>query len=229
MKVEPPWFKPVTKWWGRRKEGADRPSNDLRLSSPYVLYYYFFCSLQAVTNVSTFNVWFPVFFLPAIEVELKFPLCRKYHTYFFFFVLWSVSILSRVSFAGCMLTSWRGTWHVSAVTHQSFPSIPCCEACIDYSLLYLLSLNFPGKEKEHSLNMESFKRSTLQRESQNLTSQSLVISCTILRLLGVPCTNSAPFSGDVFIHFTDVKPLQGFSSQSFHLSAVLQGEEGGNH
>lgn len=118
---------------------------------------------------------------------------------------------------------------MSAVTHQSFPSIPCCEACIDYSLLYLLSLNFPGEEKEHSLNMESLKRSTWQTESQNLTSQSPVISCTILRVLGVPCTNSAPFSGDVFIHFTDVKPLQGFSSQSFHLSTALQGEEGRNH
>ena len=144
-------------------------------------------------------------------------------------MLWSVNILNKASFADCMLMSWRGTWHVSAVTHQSFPSVPCFEVCIDYSLLYLLPelpwwrerafFKHGDFKEEHSL-----KRSTLQRELRNLTSQSLVISCAVLRLLSVPCPNSAPFSIDVFICFTDVKPLQGFLSQSFHLSTIVQEE-----
>ena len=83
----------------------------------------------------------------------------------------------------------------------------------------------PLVKREHSLNTESLKRSTLQRELQNLTSLLLVISCAVLRLLSVPCPNSALFSNDVFICFTDVKPLQGFPSQSFHLSTAVQGEE----
>lgn len=60
------------------------------------------------------------------------------YIYIFLPVLWSVNILNRASFADCMLMSWRGTWHVSAVTHQSFPSVLCSEVCIDYSLLHLL-------------------------------------------------------------------------------------------
>lgn len=113
-------------------------------------------------------------------------------------------------------------WVLSHINHfLVFCAVKC--ALIIHCCIFFLSS--PGEEKEHSLNMETLKRSILQRQLQNLTSQSLVISCAILRLLSVPCPNSAPFSNDAFICFTDVKPLQGFPSQSFHLSPIVQGQE----
>ena len=104
---------------------------------------------------------------------------------------------------GCTIETWGNLLGHPFCSFRSCKRKVCFEVCIDYSLLYLLPelpwwrerafFKYGDFKEEHSL-----KRSTLQRELRNLTSQSLVISCAVLRLLSVPCPNSAPFSNDVF-------------------------------
>lgn len=114
-------------------------------------------------------------------------------------------------------------WVLSHISHfLVFCAVKC--ALIIHCCIFFLSS--PGEEKEHSLNMETLKKE--EHFTKAITKSHFTITADFMcrsETVEVPCPNSAPFSNDAFICFTDVKPLQGFPSQSFHLSPIVQGEE----